>query len=417
MKRGMAIVLLLSVAIMVPGKALVAAQLAGAWDETLYLTDSADPGDGITILYEVGLDRFAHRAHLYTLPVANLDPPLGPGEVPYNQVDALAATPDGTKLYLVDKYLGEDTGHLGCYDLTIAVWTELGQVTLDRTPIPGIVLAAFSPSGVLYVASGDTESLYTLDLITAELTLVGLIKKDGPTGTPVNLGGADFVFSGENTIYLWANRSRDDAPRGLYLLTLPPVDGAVVATYLGTSTASNFTGLTTLPGYENYLVASTHEDEVLIMNKSNGQALGAPFMVYRDGIPYDYEFGDMTTGKSMLCTKTIGYWKNHSWNGATVTICDAVIDEALGNEILWNAKGTNFSMLFAQFIAARLNCDNCRYEWAGIYVETWLCNQPGIVNPDGSLYWDMPFASEKQKDTAEKIWSTLDWFNNQFECD
>jgi len=76
----------------------------------------------------------------------------------------------------------------------------------------------------------------------------------------------------------------------------------------------------------------------------------------------------MTTGPLVLCTKTIGYWKNHDWPG-TVTINGFSIDQDFGScdvagekkpceGILWNAKGKDFSMLYAQLIAAKLNTNN-----------------------------------------------------------
>ena len=441
MKREMMIVLLMSVAIMVPGNALVAEQLTGSTgdcpvmlgsiqckpcpleDETFYLSDSADAEDGITILYQVGLDRWARRAHLYPLPEADLDPPLGPGVIPFNQADALAATPDGKKLLVIDRYDGDHTGgHLGCYVMENASWVDRGLVTLDGEPVAGIVLAAFSPNGCLYVASYITDSLYTLDVNTAELTLVGVIKKDGPDGTTVDLHGADIVFAEDGTLYLWTNLERADAPRGLYVLNLPPVgaachDPTVVAIYVGTSTDSFFTGLATKEICSGHLVGSTRQDEIWIIDETTGLTIGPPFMMHLGGLPYEYEFGDMTTGPSVLCTRTIGYWKNHSWEDETITICDVVIDEALGKEILWNARGSDFSMLFAQLIAAKLNCSNCSFQWIIDYMELWLCRQPGIVRQDGTLYWDMPFQSDQQKRVAEWIWSWLDCFNNGFECE
>jgi len=432
MKREIMIALLVSVAIMMSQTSIFADSQSGTVQsldcmpvipeyETLYLTDSADSQDGITMVYEVSLDPYSHRANLYPLPAANLDPPLGPGVIPFNQADAMAATPDGKRLYFVDRYDGGDTGHLGYYELATAEWVDLGQVTLDGDPLPLIVLAAFTEGGSLYVASSETDSLYFLRHTTASLINFGVIKRDGPTGPVVNVQGADMVFGKKGNLYLWSNLGKDGAPRGLYSLQLPPVapaaPGTIVATYLGTSTDSFFTGLTTLPDYTDYLVGSTRQDEVWIMNRFNGQVVGPPFMMYRDGIPYAYEWGDMTTGKSVLCTLTIDYWKDHSWEGETVTICDKVVDEALGQEIMWNSSADDFSMLIAQLTAAKLNCGACRFEWVLRYAETWLCSQPGIATPAGDLAWDMSFQSVRQKNVADWLWTRLNCFNNHFECE
>lgn len=139
--------------------------------------------------------------------------------------------------------------------------------------------------------------------------------------------------------------------------------------------------------------------------------------MHLDGAPFECDDGDMSAGKLIICTRTTGYWKNHSWEGATVTICDVVVDEALGNEILWNANGSNFSMLFAQLIAAKLNCGHCWLEEKIALAEQWLCSRPGIINPDGALNWDKPFESEREKCIATCLWRKLDCFNNNFECD
>jgi uncharacterized repeat protein (TIGR01451 family) len=249
--------------------------------ETLYLSDSASSGDGISILYEVELDPGTGRANLTPLP----DVGFGLGVIPFNQVDALAATPDGTRLYAIDK----DTSTLGCYNVEVETWTEIGVIP----SVTGIVLAAFSPGGALYVASQDTNSLYTVDTGTAAATLEGVIKRDG-TDT-VNLVGADIIFSAGGTLYLWTNGSATNAPAGLYTLALPPAGGIVTATYLGDNGLHFFTGLAIRDSGAGDLVGSTTGDLIYVVSKADG-SVGVSFAMYLGGAPYDYTFGDMTVG-------------------------------------------------------------------------------------------------------------------------
>lgn len=379
----------------------------GQIGEVLYLSDSSTNDVG-TYLYRVNLDQATHQADLTPLPESC-------DEIPFNQVDALACTPDGAKLYAIDKY-GDSahpgTGKLGYCDIGTATWHEIGPVTHGGSIVPGIVLAAFSPDGTLYAASENTDSLYTVDTGTAVATLVGQVVNQATT---VNVSGADLIFAADGTLYLWANSSRTGAPRGLYVLTLPAsVPGTIVdATHLGSGdTGSYFTGLAIRANGWGDLVGSTHENEIFVVDKTSASTVDM-FMMYLGGSEYDYEYGDMTVGQLVLCTKTIGYWKNHSWDAATITICGVTLDETEGTEILWNARGNNFSMFFAQLIAAKLNT-------TGIPTigdaEDWLCEQPGIVT-DGSLNWSKSFDSKPQKREAAAYWEDLDAFNNQYECE
>jgi len=103
-----------------------------------------------------------------------------------------------------------------------------------------------------------------------------------------------------------------------------------------------------------------------------------------------------------LCGFTIGYYKNYDWNGAGVNICGVSIDENAGKESLSNATGTNFSMLFAQLIAAKLNVNDA----GGLSIiddaEAWLCEQANAY--DGrQLIWDADFDSKAQKSLANQF--------------
>jgi hypothetical protein len=143
--------------------------------ETLYLSDSADRIN--TWLYTVELDSSTGHANLTPLPT--YEPGIDYGKIPFKQVDALACTPDGTKLYAFDKYQSPESttgtsGMLGYYEISSATFVQLDYVKLGSdtgSKVPQIVLAAFSPSGVLYAASDSTDSLYTVDTGTCVATL------------------------------------------------------------------------------------------------------------------------------------------------------------------------------------------------------------------------------------------------------
>jgi uncharacterized repeat protein (TIGR01451 family) len=269
--------MILLVGLVIPAAGSAVAQV----NETLYLSDSASSGDGTSILFEVELDAGTGRANLTPLP----DVGFGVGIIPFNQVDALACTPDGTRLFAIDKF----TSGLGYYNVEVETWTGVGVIP----GVTGIVLAAFSPGGALYIASEDAESLYTVDTGTAAATLVGVIKRDG-TDT-VNLVGADIIFSAGGTLYLWTNNSATNAPAGLYILALPPAGGIVTATYLGSDGLHFFTGLAIRDSGAGDLVGSTAGDLIFVVSKADG-SVGVSYAMYLGGSPYDYTFGDMTVG-------------------------------------------------------------------------------------------------------------------------
>lgn len=391
--------------------------------EVLYLSDSGPPNDHITKLFRVELDSATGQANLTLLPDAS----YGPGVIPLNQADAIACTPDGAKLYAINKYKGywgALNANIGYYDLATSSWYGKGEVKYLGSPVEQIGQAAFSPDGTLYAASDSTDYLYIIDTETAEATLVGEIKKDGVY--KVNVSGADIIFATDGTLYLWANRAHSvsGAPRGLYILTLPEsMPGTTNAVYLGASGVGDyFTGMAIRARGLGDLVGSTHENRIFLVDKTNGLTLYT-YIMYLDGSPYQvYQYGDMTVGPLVLCTKTIGYWKNHSWDDATVTINGETItekkgrsepvDEKPGNGILWQARGNNFSMLYAQLIAAKLNCGDC----VGITIideaEDFLLNEMVFLGD-----FNQEFVSKTQKKEATKLAEALDAFNNQYACD
>jgi hypothetical protein len=389
---------------------VLAATSAGAAGngEVLYLSESH--GDGTT-LYSVGLDWVSGRANLDPLTV-----------IPFEYAKAIACTPDGARIYAIDQYTTRadlGMGGLGYFEVASGSWQEVGYVTDGPDLVPGIVLAAFAPDGTLLVASEETESLYTVNVWTGEATLVGQIVEQS-SGATVNVLGADIAFGVDGTLYLWTNGQRAGAQSGLYELALPAVGGVVYAEYIGGIANTFFTGLALRAnGYGDLVGSENEHDQIVVISKANGTVVDT-YDMYVGEERYDYRFGDMTVGPLALATRTIGYYKNHSWGGATVTVCGVEIDETLGKRILGNARGNNFSMLFAQLIAAKLNTFNA----TGIPVideaEAWLCSQ-GVVIRDSEgkpcLDWGKAFTSKQQKSAAGWYSGALDYFNNLYDYD
>jgi len=121
-----------------------------------------------------------------------------------------------------------------------------------------------------------------------------------------------------------------------------------------------------------------------------------------------------------LCTRTIGYWKNHSWDGAVVRVNADDINEATGREsiagmkdgMLWKARGNNFSLLWAQLIAAKLNCGVFDCTGGSIDAAELFLASSGI----GVSNFDDAFANKTQKRRANELANVLDLFNNMFHC-
>lgn len=382
--------------------------------EVLYLSDSGPWKDGKTKLFSVELDSITGHSNLTLLPDAG----YGPGRIPLEQADSLACTPDGRKLYAINKLGGYRSGgnaKMGYYEIGTALWHEVGVLNLMGVPVKQIGQAAFSPDGTLYVGSDLTDYLYIVDKDTAEATVVGDIKKDGMY--KVNVSGADLIFAADGTLYLWANTPYSGAPRGLYILTLPTsMPGTINAVYLGASGVGDyFTGMAIRDNGTGDLVGSTHDNRIFLVDKTNGLTLGT-FWMYLGGSPYSYEYGDMTVGPFVFCTRTIGYWKNHSWNGETVIICGVEVSEngtINGMDILWGARGKDHSMLFAQLIAAKLNCGNCVGIPAIDEAESYICTKWSTSWPF-QVHDSIP---KQDKDYVSGLWEALNAFNNMYECE
>ncbi len=151
--------------------------------------------------------------------------------------------------------------------------------------------------------------------------------------------------------------------------------------------------------------------------------------------PYDYNYGDMSNGPLILCTRTIGCYKNHDWNygspdyPASLTLCGVGIsqygsdqsrDFAEAGQAFLNGEGydkrpnaTDFSMLIAQLIAAKLNTGGSAcIKWMDD-IETFLC-EAGIV-VDGRIDFHKKFPSFCKMLKAHIYACQLARFNEMYE--
>jgi hypothetical protein len=130
---------------------------------------------------------------------------------------------------------------------------------------------------------------------------------------------------------------------------------------------------------------------------------------------FDATFGDMSIGPFMLCNTPMKYWRDQPWDGIRVTVLGARVYELLGKKIMVNAHKWNFSLLFAEIIAAKLNVNNSTGIAAIDEAETWMADQ-GLLNPNGTLNWSKSFTSAAQKAQANAYVLALQTFNVSNPC-
>lgn len=246
--------------------------------ETLYLTDSGGDNSGSFLgkLYSVNLD------DSFSPPRANLTLLLDLTDSDFDQVDAIAASADGATVYMVDK----NSKHLGIYDVTDDSFSDEGVIS----NLPGgVVLASYSPSGTLYVASQDDNTLYTVD--PADPSATAFVTVSG-----ADVQGADIAFDADGTLYLYSSRDQE-----LYTVDYESSSGTFGEATLVGKTGDFFTGLAIRDAGEGDLVGSnTTRDEVVVVDKSSG-AQGTAYEMYLDGSRYAYGYGDMTVGELDVC--------------------------------------------------------------------------------------------------------------------
>ncbi len=400
---GLIVALALMTAVMV----VTAQMLVDPYQENLYYSDTGSETDGTTSLFQVELDTTSGHAVLTLLPG---------GLINFEHADVLAGTPDGATLFFIDSgpsQLAPST--LGRYDFATGLVQEIGLITLGGSELTGFDQAAFAPDGTLYTTSNPLDSLYSIDLVTAEATLVGPLVNDA-TSVVLNIGGGDIAFAADGTMYLWINLSRPGAPRGLYTITVPPAPGDVMATYVGEATDLDyFNGMAIRANGFGDIAASSFDDLIHIHGKDTGNDVGEAFEMYLNGSPFDSTGGDMSNGPRELCTRGYKYWSTSTWNGRAVTVVGVLVDEELGGEIFQNLNPANFSLLVGQMVAAKLNVNNS----TGIAIiddaEAWMADQ-GLVNPDGTLNYSKAFDSQEQLSTAIYHTRQLNGFNKTYRC-
>jgi hypothetical protein len=252
--------------------------------------------------------------------------------------------------------------------------------------------------------------------------------------------GADLAFAADGTAYLWTNTwnapgpnpsdTSVGAPSGLYKISIPSSPGDIPATYVGGMPGDFFTGVAIRANGLGCMAGSSRDDHVHSQSLASAQDNpGSPYVMYLNGVRYDYNYGDMSNGPIVLCTRTIGYYKNHDWYWDTVpasmTICGVVVTQsgqggtAAGQDFLNGVgyaskpNGTDFSMLIAQLIAAKLNIGNADGFPMIAEAESWLCSQG--VTSGGSIDFHMAFSDQHQAAMASYYASILDTFNNKYE--
>ena len=225
-----------------------------------------------------------------------------------NLVDALAATPDGARLYFIDTDffvdvlpLVDKNAFLAYYDLATATVVPVGEITEVGVPFIGIDQAAFSPDGTFFVTNTYDDTLHIIDPATAEATLVGQPVLQG-TDAVLDISGSDIAFAADGTLYIWINRTRGEALRGLYTLSLPSENGIVNATFLGGGDSTDirpFRGLALRGNGTGDIVGYTQAPTIRIVSKTDGSTVLDLPMFLDNGDPFPAEAqnaGDMSIG-------------------------------------------------------------------------------------------------------------------------
>lgn len=145
--------------------------------------------------------------------------------------------------------------------------------------------------------------------------------------------------------------------------------------------------------------------------------------------------------KLVECTRTIGYWKNHDWDGMVIeSDVLGVINQELGrgddpamkprNGLLWMARSKDLTMVLAQWIAAKLNCydyghgSTCSADMLALLddVEQLFKDEEidldgfDLANPNMEMF--MIDKSDKDLKRRASMYSEmLDAFNNSILCD
>jgi hypothetical protein len=266
--------------------------------EEIYLTNSSPTDengneiDGTELLTVDTLDNNAGDANLTSQQIVN-------GGT-FNQVDSLAATPNGDYLYFYDKTSGH-LGRLDTSDLSGNSITDLGEVTNPSGSAPDqVVLGAFSPDGTLYVVGQQDDTLWTID------PNVG--SSDNPkankVGDTVDARGSDIVFDAD-TLYLHSNAAENDFHE------IDPSNGDSQGSC---DVGEDLTGLAIRDGGIGDILGSVAEypsgpsaGEIIKFDRDRCD-INQRYDMKLDGEDYLYESGDMATGSR--CVFEGGFGEN-----------------------------------------------------------------------------------------------------------
>ena len=404
--------------------AAMVALAAPAMAETLYFSDGQTTP---STLHRVTFDDATFSAQVVPLTVFP--------EGNFTQVDALAVRPDDSFLIGIDKPTASiaKCSASGCVDTGLIVHLAAGGpfAAAAPDPIPGIVLAGFSPGGTLYIASEQTDELYTVDLATGQATSQGRIKVDGENRA-VDLLGADLAFTACGDLFLWTNCSPTadkpelcgaGEPGGLYKVDLS--HSFPLASWQGQHTTHYFNGLAFRGNGDGHMVGSIfrgfrgasytpHFHDLFMLDPSETYVRYEPDAEFGSG---DMASPFVNAGDECGCTFTIGWYKNHSWEDELTTVCGDLVDEEFGQSVMWGASARDTSMLAAQLIAAKLNVNSAPGTAVIDEAEAFLCatvdGQP-VFNP-----WYMDdFGGDRQlKDEYSTHVDAVSAFNQSSPCD
>jgi hypothetical protein len=255
-------------------------------DEVMILSDAGSRDDGgISTLYWVCLDDDTKEAILTPLPKYS-GSSLGDGEIPLDVVAAIAASPDGTKIYAIDN----DTSAMGIYDLSTSppTWNLLPNPVRNSADfvIKQIALAACEPdTGTLYVVSNFHNRLFTVDTATGITTPIDFISGAGDTAKN------DIVFNSTGTLYLYNNLETQ------HLYTLDPAT-AIATSTIAVGPSTGFNGLAVRDnGASSYLVGSDNNaDQIVVFNPNDSTDYTTYDAYLNSGERFDFWYGDMTIG-------------------------------------------------------------------------------------------------------------------------
>ncbi|MFO7652311.1 MAG: hypothetical protein R6X25_00655 [Candidatus Krumholzibacteriia bacterium] len=201
------------------------------------------------------------------------------GDNRFGFVNHIGATPDGAWVYVI----AEDTGWVGRYSVAGDYFEPLGEIAGFPT---GLVLVTIDPAGeYIYVGSQDTEEIFTVDISTLALSLLG--------DTGIDLHGADMTFRNDGMLYLITNSPVD---AGLYTIDLTNGMATVVGGFPG---APEFvTGVALMPGTATIIVSDPERNEILEVF----DGMDRVWSLSKNGMPFNHVWGDMA---SSLCPEDL----------------------------------------------------------------------------------------------------------------